>query len=108
MLWYSPSARFSNSEATMTTPSSPASRPSSAVLGPGIGSARAKWAWSSVWQKYWLRNSSCRQTICAPFPAASRTPATAFLMFSAGSDEQAICTSPSRTLFRAFIVMPPR
>ena len=35
-------------------------------MGPGIGSARSKKRWSSIWQKYWLRKSSWRQTICAP------------------------------------------
>ncbi len=28
-------------------------RPAPRVVGPGIGSARSKLAWSSVWQKYW-------------------------------------------------------
>ena len=37
VLWYSPSARFSNSDATMTTPSSPASSASRSVDGPGNG-----------------------------------------------------------------------
>ena len=67
------------------------------MVGPGIGSARPKFAWSSVWQKYWLRNSSCRQTICAPFRAASPMPAIAFCRFSSGSVLQRICTRPSVT-----------
>ena len=37
--------------ATIATPSSRATRPSCSVVGPGIGSARAKNAWSSRWQK---------------------------------------------------------
>src|ERR687889_552871 len=76
VLWYNPSARFSNSEATTTTPSSAARAPRRSVLGPGIGSARSKNLWSSIWQKYWLRKSSWRQTICAPRAAASRMPAS--------------------------------
>src|SRR5439155_1369993 len=37
VLWYSPSARFSKSEATMTTPSSLANAVKVSVDGPGIG-----------------------------------------------------------------------
>src|SRR6185369_2805299 len=67
---------------------------SAAVLGPGIGSARSKLAWSSVWQKYWLRNSSGRQTRAAPRPAASTMRARARFRLSSGSVEQRICTRP--------------
>ena len=56
----------------MATPVSRATSASFAVDGPGIASARSKSAVSSRWQKYWVRNSSGRQTIFAPSRAASR------------------------------------
>src|SRR3954470_20323930 len=65
-----------------------------AVLGPGIGSARSKLAWSSDWQKYWLRNSSGKQTRVAPRSAASTMRARARARLSSGSAEQRICTRP--------------
>src|SRR5919107_3473049 len=100
VLWYNPSARFSNSEATTTTPSSAARAPRRSVLGPGIGSARSKNLWSSIWQKYWLRKSSWRQTICAPRAAASRMPATAVRKLASGSSPQRDWTRPSVTRSR--------
>src|SRR6266850_2501930 len=42
VLWYSPAARRSNSDAITTTPAARATLPSASVLGPGIGSARSK------------------------------------------------------------------
>ena len=63
------------------------------------GLGQAKKSWSSVWQKYWLRKSSCRQMIWAPRPAASRIPRTAFCMFAAGSWLQLICTNPRVTVW---------
>src|ERR1051325_229396 len=78
----------------ITTFASRAVSVSASVDGPGIGSARSKLAWSSVWQKYGLRNSSGRQTICAPRPAASTTRARARRRLSSGSGEQRICTRP--------------
>jgi hypothetical protein len=42
-----PLARFSNSDAITTTPRFFASLQNASVLGPGIGSARSKFAWSS-------------------------------------------------------------
>lgn len=52
VLWYSPGARFSNSDAVIVTPNSLA-RPvnCNAVGPPGTASARAKRASSSIWQK---------------------------------------------------------
>src|SRR5258708_5634458 len=91
-----PAALRSKSEATTTTPASLAILPKSSVLGPGIASARSKSCASSRWQKYCVRKSSCRQTICAPILAASRTLATAFSTFAAASVLHDICTSPSR------------
>src|SRR6516165_4568058 len=71
-----------------------ATRASASVEGPGIGSARSKLAWSSVWQKYCERKSSGRQITCAPALAASRTRATARSRLSRGSVEQRIWTRP--------------
>ena len=73
-----------------TVPVSRATSASAAVLGPGIGSARSKLAWSSVWQKYWLRNSSGRQISWAPSRAAARMRSSARARLSAGSVEQRI------------------
>src|SRR3954468_10432991 len=95
VLWYRPAARRSNSDAMMTTFASRATRVRASVLGPGIGSARSNWAWSSVWQKYWLRNSSGRHTISAPRWAASRTFVTARSRLTAGSVPMRICTAAS-------------
>src|SRR5882724_9548610 len=82
-------------------PVSRATVSSSAVVGPGISSANAKFAWSSAWQKYWERNSSGRQTIWAPCFAASRMRAIAFAMFAVGSVPHCIWT-------RATFVIPTR
>jgi hypothetical protein len=35
-----------------------------------MGSAKSKITASCLWQKYWDRNNSCRQMICAPRWAA--------------------------------------
>src|ERR1022692_2302898 len=61
VLWYRPLARLSKSEAITTTPRFFASFPRASVLGPGIVSASLKFSWSSLWQKYRERNSSCVQ-----------------------------------------------
>src|ERR1044071_600584 len=90
-----PAARRSNSEPTTTTFFSAATLASAFDVGPGIGSARSKLAWSSDWQKYWVVNSSGRQTTWAPRAAASRILATAFSTFSAGLLEHRIWTRPS-------------
>src|SRR5947207_12604253 len=89
-----PAARRSKSEAMTTTRLSRAVSHSASVVGPGIGSARSKLAWSSVWQKYWLRNSWGRQTSFAPRSAASTMRARARARLSCGSAEQRICTRP--------------
>src|SRR6185436_13975629 len=89
-----PAARRSNSDAMITTLVWRAVSASASVVRPGIGSARSKFAWSSAWQKYWLRNSSGRQTICAPRPAAPAMCAIARARLSSGSGEQRICTRP--------------
>src|SRR6266480_529284 len=49
-----------------------ATSPSAAVDFPGTSSAKSKFLWSSVWQKYCDRKSSGRQTISPPCLAASR------------------------------------
>src|SRR5262245_16715607 len=89
-----PAARRSNSDATITILLARAVSDSSSVVGPGIGSARSNFAWSSDWQKYWLRNSSGRQTSVAPCWAASTMRARARHRLSSGSAEQRICTRP--------------
>ena len=66
VLWYSPAARFSNTDATTTALYFRASRASASVDGPGIDSASAKNRWSSAWQKYCERNSSWVQKMRAP------------------------------------------
>src|SRR5262245_19729989 len=80
----------------MTTLYSLASLVITVVDSPGIGSAKSKRSASSFRQKYWERNSSWRQMICAPALAASTTLAAAFSRFSEGLVEQDICTSPTR------------
>ena len=67
-------------------------------MGPGIGSASAKRAWSSRWQKYWARKSSGRQTIWAPARAASRTRSAAWSRFCAVEGAQAIWIRATRVL----------
>src|SRR5262245_5145389 len=68
--------------------------PRAAVVGPGTGSARAKFEWSSLWQKYRLRKSSGRQTTRAPSLAAWRINASATARLRAASLVQRIWTSP--------------
>ncbi len=87
-------ARFSKRDATITTPSSAASGPRTAVEGPGIDSARSNNRASSSRQKYCERKSSCRQTICAPRPAASRIRLTACSRLFCGSAPEAFWTRP--------------
>ena len=84
VLWYTPAARLSKSEARITTLCCRATFPSASVVGPGISSASLNSAMSSVWQKYCERKSSCKQTICAPFLTASPMRAIAFLRFLSG------------------------
>ena len=84
VLWYSPVARFSKPEATITTPSSAASLQWASVSSPGMGSARLKRSHSSVLQKYSVVKSSCVQMICAPWAAASRMAASVFSLFTEG------------------------
>src|SRR6516165_5091343 len=93
-----PAARRSKTGAIMAMRSRFATALNAWVLGPGTGSARSNRAASSRWQKYRDRNSSGRQTIFAPARAASSTPATARVRFSAGSGAHAICTRPSVNL----------
>src|SRR5438270_812089 len=52
-----------------------------------------KLSWFSDWQKYRERNNSGRQTICAPFLAASPINSMACARFASGSGPQRICTS---------------
>src|SRR5690606_38095736 len=92
VLWYSPAARRSNSEATIVTPRAFATLPSASVLGPGIGSAKSNSAASSFWQKYCERNSSGRQITCAPPFAACSTKPIARGRLSAGTVDIAIWT----------------
>ena len=68
-----------------------------AVLGPGIGSASLKYSWSSLWQKYCERKSSCVQMICAPRRAAAAMRSRVRAKFSSGSGEQRDWISPSVT-----------
>src|SRR5437868_10148309 len=93
-----PALRFSKSDATIATPSSPANSLSAEVDLPGISSASSKFLWSSVWQKYWERKSSGRQTIPAPFLAASRMKSRAREKFFSESAQQRICTSATFVL----------
>src|SRR5207237_10664690 len=93
-----PRLRFSKSDATIATPSSPANSLSAEVDLPGISSASSKFLWSSVWQKYWERKSSGRQTIPAPFLAASRMKSRARENFFSESAQQRICTSATFVL----------
>src|SRR6266852_2440081 len=90
-----PAARFSKSGAMITTSSSRASLERAWVEGPGTGSASAKSSVFSSRQKYCDRNSSCRQTIWAPRPAASRIRRWALARFSSGASEQLICARPT-------------
>ena len=65
------------------------------MVGPGIGSARSNRAASSVWQKYWVRNSSGRQAIWAPRSAAWRSIVHARRRLSSGSVEHRIWIRPT-------------
>src|SRR6266404_1129848 len=101
-----PAARSSKSEAIITVFFWRATLPRASVDGPGIVSANLKSSMSSVWQKYCDRNSSCRQTICAPFLTASPMREIAFFRFASGFDSQAIWIRPTLTLLAAaFLTM---
>src|SRR6266480_1441929 len=67
------------------------------VVGPGMVSASLKYLWSSSWQKYWERKSSCVQMIFAPDFAARSTAARVFFRLAAGSGEQAVWIKPTFT-----------
>ena len=82
-------------DATTATLCFRAAAPIACVDGPGIGSASAKSAVSSFWQKYCERKSSCRHTIVAPPLAASPIRAMAFLRFLSGWTSQVIWTRPT-------------
>src|SRR5712664_3282952 len=101
-----PAARSSKSEAIITVFCRLATLLRASVDGPGIVSANLKSSMSSVWQKYCDRNSSCRQTICAPFLTASPMREIAFFRFASGFDSQAIWIRPTLTLLAAaFLTM---
>src|ERR1700734_2531942 len=68
------------------------------VLGPGMVSANLKNRWSSTWQKYCERKSSCVQMIFAPARAASSARRSWLARFFSGSAEQAICVRPTWTI----------
>src|ERR1043165_4145137 len=68
------------------------------VVGPAIFSASLKCSWSSTWQKYCERKSSCVQMICAPCFAAFSTSVSCFLRFAFGSTEQLVWIRPSFTM----------
>src|SRR5215831_10944683 len=73
----------------------PVSRATSAVrsmVGPGMGSAQSKYSRRVSTQKYMVLNSSGRQMICAPCPAASRTSRMAVRTFSSLSTWPMNCT----------------
>src|SRR5687767_14837179 len=80
-----------------TTPYFFAIFPSASVLGPGMVSAVLKKRWSSIWQKYCVRNISCVQITCAPALAACSTRRTWLRRFAAVSSEQAICVRATVT-----------
>src|SRR4051794_37970469 len=104
VLWYTPAIRRSNSDPTTTTSFAFAAAASRSDDGPGIGSARSKRAASSFWQKYGPRNSSGRQTTCAPCFAAAAMAASAFAKFAALSAEHDICTRPM--VKASFVIRP--
>src|SRR5665213_3065877 len=85
----------------MTTLCFLASLQKASVLGPGIFSASLKFAWSSLWQKYCERKSSCVQMIFAPDFAARPTSARVFLRFTSGRAEAEVWISPSLTMDEA-------
>jgi hypothetical protein len=94
-LWYTPAARRSKIGTTITTASSFATRCIASTVGPGIGSARSNRSASVTLQKYGALNSSCRQMICAPRAAASRTRSIARSTFSCPSTETVSWMRPS-------------
>src|ERR1022692_64435 len=98
VLWYRPLARLSKSEAITTTPRFFASFPRASVLGPGIVSASLKFSWSSLWQKYRERHTSCVRMMWAPSREAFSARARVFPRVAAGSPEQACWRSPRVTL----------
>src|SRR5688572_31125767 len=108
VLWYRPDARFSKSDAMMTILCLRASLPNVSVLGPGIVSASLKNRWSSTWQKYWLPNSSCVQTIRAPCFAACSISFACLARLARKLSEQAICVKPTLTTREAVLVLPLR
>src|SRR5271169_5389873 len=81
----------------MTTWYRLASRQKASVPGPGIFSASLKFAWSSLWQKYCERKSSCVQMIFAPDLAARSTRARVFLRFAPVRTEASVWMRPSLT-----------
>src|ERR1019366_9569085 len=81
-----------------TTPRLLASLWNASVVSPGTLSARPKLPWSSLWQKYCERKSSCVQMMLAPRFAASSAIASAVLRFAAGSAVQACWRRPRTTL----------
>src|ERR1039457_1187412 len=78
-----------------------ASLQKASVLGPGIFSASLKFVWSSLWQKYCERKSSCVQIIFAPDLAARSARARVFFRFAAGLAETEVWISPSLTMDEA-------
>src|SRR5579863_696193 len=80
-----------------TTPCFFASFWNASVLGPGMRSASLKYLWSSLWQKYCERKSSCVQMMFAPAFAARSAAASVFLRLADRSAEQEVCSRPSVT-----------
>src|SRR4026208_1976640 len=68
------------------------------VEGPGIVSASAKKRWSSTWQKYCDRNSSCVQKIFAPLLRACSARASWRARFFFGSSPHVIWERPTLTM----------
>src|ERR1035437_5901045 len=85
----------------MTTLCFLASLRKASVLGPGIFSASLNFAWSSLWQKYCERKSSCVQIIFAPDLAARSTSASVCFRLAAGLVAAAVWISPSLTVDEA-------
>src|SRR5688500_18534440 len=75
------------------------------VDGPGIDSASAKKRWSSTWQKYCERNSTCVQKILAPFFSACSASASWLARFFFGSSPHVICEKPTLTVVDEAIVL---
>src|SRR5688500_1222616 len=103
VLWYTPAARRSNSDAMITALYFFASLLNASVDGPGMVSASAKKRWSSTWQKYCERNSSCVEKIFAPLFSAFSTRASWLARFFWGSSPHAICERPTLTIVDAGI-----